>query len=468
LAFHCDRAQQWNKAFAYHRLAGLRDARAYANREAALHLRRALEIADSLGLSGYEPAEVHFGLGRVQVVLGEFQDALDHLTEAWGLLEALSEGYAVRLRARAGNEIGRVHVHIGGRENLERALAWRAKGLALLPETPTAEAALLHLLGATVGYRQADYDLVDRECERAVDLAQATEAVPELGLAHRLLGLSARARGRLDQAVAHCRRSIQICQERADLTGLARDYINQGMYAVELGDFALAQTAYLDALTIQEHIGDRFHVALTSCNLGDLCCLQGDLEQGIAYAEQGLAMFTALASYQGIIFAHAVLAMLAWRGGDLDRARAESLTARALIETHEAPEFEATVGRWLAQVYLSQQDLERAEAELQTLLSKADLGVEFEPVQRLQGQLLAAQGNAIEAERILRESLERLEQRGERYEVGRTCLALARVLAQGEGSLLEARAQSVRAVEIFADLGARLDLSEAQDLTARM
>ena len=74
-------------------------------------------------------------------------------------------------------------------------------------------------------------------------------------------------------------------------------------------------------------------------------------------------------------------------------------------------------------------DAARAETELRTLLGAGDLGVEAEPVQRLWGQFLAAQGDLIEAERVLRESLARVEQKGERYEAGCTALALARVLA---------------------------------------
>lgn len=468
LAHHYDQGREWEPAFQYHWLTGQRDAAAFANQDAVAHLQRALEIASYADPGTFTLGQAHFELGKVLVVTGAFDAALEHLTQAWDLFGDTPGEAAVLHRARAGYEIGRTFVRIGGGENLETALEWQKKGRELLPETPTAEAALLHLLGAAVGIRQRDIDRIGRECERALELAGATGAKAELGFAHRLLAFVARAQGRLEQAMAHNQSSIEVCQELSDVLGLAKDYMNRGVLALGQGDWPLARESYLQALAAQERIGDKFQLAMTCSNLGDLCCHQGDLEQGLAYARRGLETFTALGAPQGIIFSQVVLATLYWRREDLEGARKGLSEVRELIEEHQAIEYQPTVGRWLAQVYLAAGELPAAEAEIQALLDlePESLDVEAEPIQRLWGRILAARGELAEARQVLQDSLARLEQRGERYEMGCTLLALARVLAQMEGQAAEALAHAERAREIFADLGARLDLQEAEELIA--
>jgi len=470
LAHHYDRGRHWEKALRYHWLAGKKDAQAYANQDAALHLQRALEIAALAAPSTDMLAEVHFELGKVLAVTGAFDGALEHLEEAYDLLEDSRGLPAVSRRARVCYHIGRIYERKGGRENLRIALAWQGKGLALLPETPTAEAALLRVLGGIVGLRQADFGRADRECEQSLALAQATDSKMALALVHRLLSISLRAQGRLGSAMDHCERGIEVCEGLSDLIGLATSYANQGVLAMELDDWKLAQASYLQALEMQERIGDKYQLAMTCCNLGDLCCHLGDLEQGFAYAQRGLDLFAALESYQGEIFARAVLATVLWRQQRLEQAQAQLDQARQLVETHDEGEFRPQIGRWLAQVHLTAGNVAQAWSEIQALLSlDADmLDVETEPIQRLRGQVLAAQGKLTEAAQVLEASLERLEQKQARYETGRTLLALAGMLVQMEDRAAEAREHAERARAICADLGAKLDVQEADELLVKL
>ena len=466
LAHHYDQGREWARAFHFHGLAGEKDARAYANQSAASHLQRALEIADYEAQDVQALGQVHFELGKVLVLMGEFDDALEYLAKAWDLFGSTSEQPAVLLRARMGYEIGRTYVRKGTGKDLKTASKWQDKGLELLPETPTAEAALLHLLCAAVGVRLADFDRVDRECEQALGLAQATGAKPELGLAHRLLGISARAQGRPDLALAHCQSSIEIYQELSDEIELAKGYANQGVYALGMGDWQLAETAYFRALTIQKRNGDTFQAAITRSNSGDLYCHRGDLEKGLTHAQHGLKIFTDLEAPGGMVFAHTVLATLLLRKGDLERARTQLLEARKLIEAYKIPEFKVTVGRWLARVFLTEENVSRAEEEIQALLSLTpkELGVEAEPIQCLWGQILAVQEKQTEAVQVLEASLQRLEQKTMHYQTGCALLALAGVLAQMKGRAGEARAHAERACAMFTKMGAKLDTKEVERL----
>jgi tetratricopeptide (TPR) repeat protein len=143
--------------------------------------------------------------------------------------------------------------------------------------------------------------------------------------------------------------------------------------------------------------------------------------------------------------------------------------ARQLIETHKAPEYGPTVQRWTAQVALTAGDIQQAADVLEAALNEApqDLGLEFEPLQWLWGQTLAAQGKQPEAVQVLEASLARLASENEAgYDMACALLTLARILAREEVGREEALTYAARAHAIFADLGASLDRQEASALIA--
>lgn len=473
LAHHYGQGQQWNKAFEFHRLAGEQNARAYANESAIFHLQRALEIAYYVVPSDGILAQVHFELGKVLATTGKFDDALMHLKRADDLFGGSSEQDATLQRARTCYEIGRILERKGSQEDLEIALEQRHKGLALLPQQPTAEAALLYVLGGIVCLRLGRFRLADIESVRALGMAQATGAKWELATAHRLLSVSLRAQGQHAIAMEHCEHDVEISQELSDLLGLVKGYSNQGVIAFEMDDWQLAQEAYLQALETSERIGDQYQIGRMCCNLADLYCHLGDREKGFAYVHRGLDILDELQVYSGMITARVVLATLRWRRKapreqDLEQARVRLLEARELAES--VAMFKPTVGRWLAQVYLTAGNVAQAEVETQNLLSlDVDvLGSDVEQIQRLRGQVLAAQGRPLEAIEVLEASLERLEQQRARYQTGRTLSALACVMTQVKDRSTEARACAERARVIFAELGARPDVQEVEELLAKI
>lgn len=448
--------------------AGKRARQRYANREAIAFYQQAAALMDaSPEALVARRATCYEGLGQTHHLLGQFDSALDNFERAFSLL--VDNGDSERAADIAAH-IGRIYERQGGRDNLDAALKWRDRGLALLPEEPTAEAALLHALGGIVGFRKADFDRADRQFERALDIAQEVGAKPELRLAHSMLSMSLHAQGHLDQAMEHCETSIALDKELSDQVGLAKDYSNRGAYAFEMDDWSLARTSYEQALDVLERIEDKYQLAITNCNLADLYCHLGEPTKGLPYAQRGLELFTALSSYQGMIFARAVLATLYWRREELDQARMHLLEAREIEEAHDVDMFRPTVGRWLVEVHLDAGAIDRAEREIEALLALDTdvLADEAEPIQRLHGLILATRGELDQATHVLCASLARLEERQMRYQAGRALLALASVLAQTEERAAEAKSHASRARDIFADLGARLDRREVEMMLRRM
>ena len=463
LAGHYEQGGIWKKARSYHYLAGEWNARLYENASARQHLEKSLELCRLAPPSDEELGGITLALGRVLSVMGEYESALAYLHQAETALQAISTPEANIQRANVGYEIARIHERKGGLANLEIALEWQGKSLALLPASPGPEMARLRALGALVYVRKHDFDRLETEGQAALELAKAAQARSELAFTHRVLSIAARAQGKLADAMQHCVEAVNISETLGDLLGLAIALTNQGVVAWEMDDWPEAREAYLRALQIQERIGDTYQMAMTCCNLGDYYAHTGDLEDGLGYARQGLGAFQKVASPQGEIFARSVIASLLWRKGAWVEASQELQQALALVTEYSDSEFQATVRRWLAQVYLSQEDIPHAEAEIKTLLALSPeiLDLETEPVQRLYGQLLARQNRLAEAQQVLQASLQRLEAEAQAYEAACTRVALAEVLTLAENIPL-ARTYREQARQVFRQLGAKHDIQQVE------
>ena len=125
---------------------------------------------------------------------------------------------------------------------------------------------------------------MEHESEQALKVAEAKGFKAEQALAHRWLAYAARARGRLNVAMKHNEVSIEIWRELSNEVELANDYGNLGIVSFGAGYWLKAEMSYLKALEKHERIGSKFGIAQAHCNLGDLYCHRGDLEQGFEHA----------------------------------------------------------------------------------------------------------------------------------------------------------------------------------------
>ena len=466
LARHFVEAGFDEKAAHYLHRAGQQAAERLAPDETLAHLTHSLALTPDADRPGQRALRIE--IGAVLATVGRFGEAIEHLTGAYELF-----GEAADLETRTScagvcYRIGRAYEQMGGTENLDAALSWQQTGLCWLPDGPSAERALLHSLGGIVAIRRPDLELAQREGERALAAACEAGSAPELALAHRLLSISHRAQGSLEQALAHCDASIDLCLTLGDQVGLATNYLNRGVIAWEMDDWPTSLASSRKAAQSLERIGSGFQLAVTYCNLGDAYRHLGDLEPGITYARRGLSRFQEISSDQGIVFGHIVLSALLWRAGDLEGAQPELARAREISRDRSVGGYEATLARWSAQVYLAACDLPKATQELERARSLAgdDLGAEAGPVTRLWGTLLAAQGREAEAIEILERTLGEQQEKEQRYEAALSHMALGRTLQQAGRNLRQAADHARQAQRMFAELGARLDERDAAQLLA--
>ena len=462
LAYHYDRADETRKAFRYHFLAGQQAAAQYANVDAVTHLVRATELAarPEAGALPLEMADCRFLLGQVLVRRGAFSEALITL----GAADAVYAGLGITglvPRARVALEIGHLHEKRG--DDLDSALSWQSRGLSYLPEVPTVEEAKLYVLGGMVSLRQGNWQRVVRQSEQALNAADSSGSIAAEAVAHRLLGVYWHAQGDLEQALSHGRRDIVASDEIDDSLGLIKAFLNQGVYAFESDDWAAAETAYLQAVDLLERVNDQHELSRAYCNLADLYVHLGDLEQADRYANQTLRIATEMRAAPPAIIAHAVQAIVYWRQERFDEAMVALDAAEPLVEN--LPFFAPTIGRWRAEILLSQGQTALASEVVQPFL-EMDLDVladEREPLQRLRARLFAADGEGQAAEALLQASLVRSQEAGLNYQSALTQLTLAELFKsnrQWDAARQEARAAS----DILKQLGASLDFVAAERL----
>jgi hypothetical protein len=179
-------------------------------------------------------------------------------------------------------------------------------------------------------------------------------------------------------------------------------------------------------------------------------------------------LFEQLNSQQGIAFVRIVLATLHWRRQAYIEAAQELDLARAIVEDEGVEEFRVDIGRWLAQMALSQGEAERAlhfvEPWLGSVDEEGDEGLE--PLYWIQAQAWALLGMLGQAVAILLASYGLLQTTDSPYQTAHVLLALGQVLAGQNGRQAEARAHAQAALTTFIQLGARLDAAEADKLLA--
>jgi DNA-binding SARP family transcriptional activator/tetratricopeptide (TPR) repeat protein len=182
-------------------------------------------------------------MARTFTRLGDYDQALDHLTEAIGLYRQLGDGPG---EAKA------------------------------------------HQNACVVSERQGQYADALGHAEQAFALSSAAgdrpgraSALADLGWYHALLGHH-------EQARAICRQSVITFQELGESYGQARSLDSLGFIEHQLGNFTTAAGCYRQAIGLLHELGSRFYEAEVLTHLGDAREAAGDQEQAETSWRQAL------------------------------------------------------------------------------------------------------------------------------------------------------------------------------------
>lgn len=463
LAYHFYEGEAWTPALAYQLRAGEKAMTLFAYETARGYFERAKALIEAgRGKPSQEQRLTCFeSLGDVYTVQGRY--------------EAARESYQAVLDLPEGGEIATADLCRKVAQTYERqgqydpAVGWLQRGLvALSDRQDDAIAVRIYLLHGIIDARQGRLEQAFAWAEKALLAVEDKGALAEEAQACNLMGVLYRSRGQLDRAAECCQRSAELYETLNNPLKAAAAYNGLGVVAFERDDWPGAEAAYRQALKLQESTEDAYGQATTHCNLADLYWRLGQLEEALDHARAGLRIAQEIDSDYLQALAHENLGAVYLRQGKSGRdSRGHLETSWRLLEENDIQELRSEVQSLLAEAYLQEKRVDEAERAARRALeialeqeSPLDEGV----ARRALGRVYWARGDRERAEAELQTSLGVLEREGSRYEMARTLKELVALHAEDDTRQAEAQAALGRAVVIFKELGARLELEEVQAL----
>lgn len=281
------------------------------------------------------------------------------------------------------------------------------------------------------------------------------------------LGRTHWKRGELDAALTRCQqaRAIAMRISDSDLRALVENAI--GVLHVAREEYSQAKAAYGVALELTTDPATRAKITL---NLGVIANIQGELDAARRHYEQSLALARSGMDARGEALALHNLGMLHSDQREWDEADEayrlalelfESLGNRHMIGNVLANRSEVCYGRGLAQEGIAQCDLALATyAEIGEELGRGEaLRWKAHGLRRL-GRHGAAVAALTEAVRIAQRSRNTLLEAESTRELG--------LVYKADNRPRDARGALQRALELFAELGARRDVDETASEIAKL
>ena len=271
---------------------------------------------------------------------------------------------------------------------------------------------------------------------------------------------------RPQEGIEHLKKAITYYERTDHKTNAADGYNNLGINLVLIGQWDRAQEALERAFALATEVDERgAKVPMILDSLGELHMLRGDLDQAKDYLSRAVALATENGNkwYEGQ--ALRTLARCYLAVADPSSALGKAREALALAEAIGDRQAICESRLIAAEAHLQTRDLDECSRDLQfvaeqTTDSATDLGFTGE-AHRLNGMLDMARRDAASAAQHFGSSVSIFDMLGDRYRAARAHLELGRAYA----SILPERAGEhlSRALNTFRELGARLDLSRAEE-----
>ena len=268
------------------------------------------------------------------------------------------------------------------------------------------------------------------------------------------------------EGIRYLEKAIDYYERTDHKTSAADGYNNLGINLVLIGQWDRAQAALDRALTLATDVNDRgAELPMILDSLGDLHTLRGNLEEAHDYLERAVALASERANkwYEGQTrrtLGRCLLAMGRSQDAVASAERAHSLAQeigdrQAVCESHLL----------LTEAFLESGNEPEANASLQRVLelvtdSPADFHIAGE-AQRLHGRLEMVRSEAASAAQHFGRSVSIFDLLGDRYHSARAHHELGRAYTVTQPE--RAEEHLTRAVNIFRELGARLDIERAEE-----
>jgi predicted ATPase/DNA-binding CsgD family transcriptional regulator len=264
---------------------------------------------------------------------------------------------------------------------------------------------------------QGRYETGKRIWLESLDRHQALEDTWGTGATSYMLANAHIYQGALDEGETYLALSEESLSAVGDRRLLAFCLTGRGYIAYQRGEYARAERAWLETLSIRRALQDPWSIGYSTRDLGYAAIAQGDLPRAKAYLAESLALFEEIGAHGNSVFPLDALGVVARIEGDY--AQATALHRRALAISEEIRE-------------------RRGQA-----LCLYNLGY-----------LAALQDDPAGAEELLRTALQIYADIGHRIGVGDASGRLGSVIGRDRDRLGEAAAHFSRALDSAGEIGA--------------
>jgi tetratricopeptide (TPR) repeat protein len=350
------------------------------------------------------------------------------------------------------------------------ALEWIQRGLHHLNTQRTSDAAELRLIAGLIHTRRGNYDEATAQFENALHIAQYFDETADLARAHNGLGVIC-LRDDVLAAIEHFQQAFALYERAGDIPGQAKSHNLIANAYFKIGRWHESDYHYRQARGIFEKIGDIYNGAFSDNNLGGIALYQGRLNEALAFYRQALR---ALENIGGSVYVLGVLHMNLGHvficREETEKAFQELQIAKEHFTQAKARDFLPELCCYEAEAYLQLDHLTESEQLARYAL---DLSRELEQrgeegyALRVLGKVLSVQGQLMDAEICLKQSLEILDGIGDHYQKAQTQLTLAHFHTQ-QNNVPSARESLAQCMPVFQRLGATRDLDAAQTLLAAL
>ncbi len=266
------------EAAAYFVRAGDHARALYANTEALAHYRAALALGHP------DTAALYEAIGDLQTLAGEYGTALDSLETAAALTPTGSLGLA-GVEHKLAVLHGRCADWAGAENHFEAAIH------GLNASHDRGAQARVYADWSLAAHQQGQVGRVADLAQVALEAAESAEDPVGLAQAHNILGILARNRGDLVEAVRHLTLSLASAETLANPSMRSAALNNLARVRGAGGEHKQAIAIAMEGLALCQRVGDRHREAALHNNLADLMHAGGRPEEAMAHLKKAVVIF---------------------------------------------------------------------------------------------------------------------------------------------------------------------------------
>jgi len=398
LAYHAERSEDRDKNIQYSILAGDKNRKLFANRQAREFYRRALKLMENDPAFKEKCFETGIKLADVCSSLGDNDEAIDLLNQY--LICAGNPLQEALLFRKIGENYQRKSKYDQATQHLDRAAAKLSSNpISLEMFNILREQAWVHYLKGQL----------DRANELAAGAAEMLNALKNedsdkieraRAAVCNLQAIFEGREGKYDQAIEHHLQQIEILKKQGHFASLGAPYNNLGTVYWSKGDIRKALEYLEKSMEMAEKTGELLSVAISCNNLGGIYLDLNYPEKARKYFERYLDINARIANRLGDAYGHSGLGRFYKSQGELQKAEEEFQISLEVAREVQSRTLEASALYNLSDAYCRLKDLARSQElflQAQEVMKQTG-SKESDGNPMLESQLLLAQAETAEGE----------------------------------------------------------------------